>query len=423
MQQNLFTRTQPIKNSMYGGRINLPKRNDDFFREKKPWSVIIDSLLGCYLEPYFAKILNTRKPLVYVDCFAGKGQFDDGNLGSPCIALNIFKNRLEKSGVKSPAQTIEAHFIELHYAKELRKNLESYYGMQNLDIVVDASDYEKQIQQILHRKSNANIFLYLDPYGVKHLDFNFLSSLSKKFNSAELLINFNSHGFLRVACKFLKIDVPAEINWSYLAEYDNDFNIPLNKSEEMLNKVAGGNYWQDLTRLYYNKDMSFYQLEETLSQAYCKNLKRYYTYVLNMPIRIKENYSPKYRMIYATNHPDGAILMADNIYKRIGQLHEIQYGGQQLLFGLDYDVYNAEKLIMEYLSKINVIERLSVVQAKFFTDYGVICNSSDFSNIVANLEKSGALEIIRNPDKTKTGRPRRFYNECTGQTLKLKWKN
>lgn len=401
----------------------MPKRNDDFFLVKKPWSAIKDSLLGCYLAPYSAKILCTGNPLVYVDCFAGKGKFADGNLGSPCIALNIFKNRLEKSGVKCPNQTIEAHFIELHYAKELSKNLESYSGVQNLNIVVDAGDYEKQIQKILHSQSKANIFLYLDPYGVKHLDFDFFSSLSKKFNSAELLINFNSHGFLRVACNFFKIAVPPEIKWGYLAEYDNDFHITSNKTEEMLNKVAGGDYWKDIIRRFYNRDINFYDLEEILSQEYCTRLNRYYTYVLNMPIRVKGSSGPKYRMIYVTNHPDGATLMADNIYQRKGPLHEIQYGGQQLLFGLDYNASNTENLVKEYLSKIDVFERLNIVKARFFTNYGVICNSSEFSKIVAKLENSGSLEIIRNPDKTKTGCPSRFYTEHTGQTLKLKWKN
>ena len=86
-----------------------------------------------------------------------------------------------------------------------------------------------------------------------------------------------------------------------------------------------------------------------------------------MPIRVKGSSSPKYRMIYVTNHPDGATLMANNIYQRKGQLHEIQYGLQQLLSGVDYDAHNTEKLVTEYLSKIDVSERLNVVQAKFFT--------------------------------------------------------
>ena len=66
----------------------MAKKNDDFFVKKKPWSKVKDELLGCYLKPYVAKILHTRKPLAYVDCFAGKGKFDDGNPGSPLIALD-----------------------------------------------------------------------------------------------------------------------------------------------------------------------------------------------------------------------------------------------------------------------------------------------------------------------------------------------
>lgn len=50
----------------------MSKKNDDFFVEKKPWSEVKDQLLGCYLKPYVAKILHTRKPLVYVDCLLEK---------------------------------------------------------------------------------------------------------------------------------------------------------------------------------------------------------------------------------------------------------------------------------------------------------------------------------------------------------------
>ena len=45
-----------------------------------------------------AKILYTRNPLVYVDCFAGKGKFDDGNPGSPLIALDFFNRDLLLQG-------------------------------------------------------------------------------------------------------------------------------------------------------------------------------------------------------------------------------------------------------------------------------------------------------------------------------------
>lgn len=69
------------------------KDTKNFFVKKKEWSEIKDELLACYLTPYLSKILNTRKPVNYIDCFAGKGKFDDGKLGSPLIALKIISDQ------------------------------------------------------------------------------------------------------------------------------------------------------------------------------------------------------------------------------------------------------------------------------------------------------------------------------------------
>ena len=91
----------------------MAKKNDDFFVEKKPWSEVKDQLLGCYLKPYVAKILHTHKPLVYVDCFAGKGKFDDGKQGSPLIALEIMEQGLNSSTMSGRLQIAPA-FIDLN---------------------------------------------------------------------------------------------------------------------------------------------------------------------------------------------------------------------------------------------------------------------------------------------------------------------
>ena len=70
--------------SKVGGHL-MSKDNRDFFKEKKDWSEIKDTLLGAYLKPYFQKVLMTKRPIFYVDCFSGKGRFDDGKPGSPVI--------------------------------------------------------------------------------------------------------------------------------------------------------------------------------------------------------------------------------------------------------------------------------------------------------------------------------------------------
>ena len=401
--------------------------NVEFFAKKRVWSVVKDELLRCYLVPYCAKILSTGNPLLYIDCFAGRGNFDDGNNGSPIIALDIFQNYLQKSPVRSHKNFVTAYFIELNYPEELEKNLNPYYQIEpKLKIFVQAGNYEEQIRQILHGKKEMNLFLYLAPYGVKHLDLNFLGSLSgnHQFRSIEFLLNFNSCGFLRVACQFLKINFPDKINWSYLTEYDNFFDTSRNKSEKMLNRIAGGDYWKEMIRRYYAEgNKSFYDLEEDFTQEYCKRLRNYYSYVLNMPIRIKESHSPKYRMIYATNHPDGAILMANNICKRKGEMHEMQLRGQQILFSLDYNGNDIMEIIKKYLSTIKKPKRLNLIMADFFNTYGVLCNPSEFSGIFKNLEEEGKLEVIRSPAKTKSGKPSTFCTESEYKTIKLKWKS
>ena len=41
----------------------MSKDNRDFFKEKKDWSEIKDTLLGAYLKPYFQKVLMTKRPI------------------------------------------------------------------------------------------------------------------------------------------------------------------------------------------------------------------------------------------------------------------------------------------------------------------------------------------------------------------------
>ncbi len=168
----------------------MAKKNDDFFVGKKAWSVVKDELLGCYFKPYVSKILHTYKPLVYVDCFAGKGKFEDGNDGSPLIALEIIDECLVSTTMQSTQ--IEATFIDLNYAEDLKENLKAYPWVK-----IVSGKYEDNIKSILRGKENCNVFLYIDPYGIKALQCSFFDNFAKgQFNSIELLINMNSFGFI-----------------------------------------------------------------------------------------------------------------------------------------------------------------------------------------------------------------------------------
>lgn len=401
----------------------MAKKNDDFFVEKKPWSRVKDELLGCYLKPYVAKILHTHKPLVYVDCFAGKGKFDDGNPGSPLIALDIFQKGLAETKIDGKAQ-IGAAFIDLNYASDLETNLSAYSGVK-----IVSGAYEDTIDELLKNKCGCNVFLYIDPYGIKALNCSKFDEFANgQFNSVELLINMNSFGFIREGCRVMgrQFTVDDDSFFDDLVEYEPTMLDTSDKSMETLNQIAGGDYWKSIIEQYTGGKINGYKAEEYFSEQYCQRLSESYTYVLNMPIRLKEGQHTKYRMIHATNHPSGCVLMADNICNRWELLKDIQ-NDRQMSF-LQEDINNQiiddttiRERVIEHFSQCSKWTSLTEEEAVFFVRYGAICKSGEIAKVLRALEKEGHLAVHRNPSLTEKGKPSSFMSEGHGKTVSVKW--
>ena len=401
----------------------MTKKNDDFFIEKKPWSKVKDELLGCYLTPYVSKILCTYKPLAYFDCFAGKGKFDDGNLGSPLIALDILHNSLAKSRIDSEP-SISATFIDKNYANDLKNNTSKYP-----EVSIVSGSYEDTIEELLKSKKGCNVFLYIDPYGIKALDCKKFDAFAMgHFNSIELLINMNSFGFIREACNALGTVFNTEDSSFFddLIEYDPTIFDATDKSIDALNRIAGGDYWKEIIMKYKSGMIDGYKAEEEFSEKYCQRLRKNYKYVLNMPIRIQRNQHPKYRMIHATNHPDGCVLMADNICNRWELLKNIQNKGQLTLFQEDFNnqIIDESKIshyvinhFSQYIDWISLTETI----ANYFVEYGAICKSGEITKVLKKLEKENKLSVMRKPSQTGSGRPSSFMTEGRGNVVLIKW--
>jgi len=408
----------------------MPKRNDDFFKEKKIWSEVKDELLGCYLLPYFNKILHTRKPILYIDGFAGKGKFEDGKSGSPLTALDCLGASITQFQGKHSMPTVSMKFIELNHATNLSDNL-SEEQKQCSEII--SGKFEEQVIPLLQKAATANrdqnVFLYIDPYGVKALNAALFDALPGVFKTAELLINLNSWGFLRMAFAVKKTDFRESTDelLKDLEEYDSSVVSTI----EEINAIAGGDYWQDIVYRYNKNMINGYQAEKEFSQKYKLRLREKYNYVLDMPIRLQSGHHPKYRMVYATNHPDGCILMADNIAARTDRLvYDVQRGGQMGLFEetAENEIISQELLVQkarEILDTYNDNIRLKAFLADFFNEFGVLCKSTRLrgaDSVLANLETDGYIEVKRTPDKTKTGKSSRFWEEKKDQTIEIKRK-
>lgn len=398
----------------------MSKKNNDFFVEKKDWSVVKDELLRCYFMPYVSKILHTHRPLVYVDCFAGKGKFDDGKPGSPLIALEVIDKCQESTSMESTQ--IEAIFIDLNYADDLRNNLKKYPWVN-----IISGKYEDNIDNVLKGKGGCNVFLYIDPYGIKALNCSIFDELSKNdFNSIELLVNMNSFGFIREACHALGTSFNDKIIFEDLVEYDPTKMDNSSQSIDELNAIAGGDYWQDIIKQYKAGIIDGYEAEARFSEQYCLRLRKSYKYVLNMPLRIKMGQRPKYRLIHATNHRDGCLLMVDNICNRWEALQEIQSGGQLSLFKENYDNQivddtDISNKVSVYFAQYSANTSLHEALAGFFMEYGPICSTSTIKKELKKLESNGRIIVTRKPSTTVKGKIATYMSEEKGKKVYVRW--
>lgn len=407
----------------------MAKDNKDFFKRKSEWSAIKDRLLGCYIVPYFQKVLTTGKPILYVDCFAGKGKFEDGNPGSPIIALKARDRCLSTSKQENIHGKIETCFIELNHANELTLNTSEF--LRNGALHVISGKYEENIERVLSNKEGANIFLYIDPYGIQALDTSIFDRFkSYGFKSLEMLINFNSFGFFRDACRAMGTNYSndeAFKDLTELVEYD-PANVSTSKSsEELLTRIADGDYWKNIVARYSAGNIDGYKAERILSEEYKKRLKNRYQYVLDMPIRLKPGHRPKYRMIHVCDHADGCFLMAQNMQNRKDELFtNLQQDGQFSLFShmqtvsssIENDIITVDEIrakLRDQIRDMNEEIRATKFFANFVNKHGILCNFKTLYNILDEMEKARKIEVTRDPATTSTGRASSFWEETKGK--------
>ncbi|MEK7359767.1 MAG: three-Cys-motif partner protein TcmP [Planctomycetota bacterium] len=371
----------------------------NFFESKKDWSRNKDAVLERYLTPYTAKILNTHKPLVIIDCFAGKGKFDDGSAGSPIIIANHIRSVLENDrGNKN----ISGLFIESKYAKDLETNLNGY---KNCGIL--HGTFKEHLDKILALNSQYNVFLYIDPYGVKCLDFQQFEQIkAKQFSSLEMILNFNFIAFWREGHRLLGLDYEDLFS---NGQCDDEYELDEANNIGLMNNVAHGEYWQHFIRENKNKTITAFEAEERFINKYMEEIKKLFTYAVNIPIRLKRENVPKYRLIFGSNHQDGFILMADNMSGIWKKLRNVQSGGQKALFEYDFPDtsiqpgFDLKEGILKVLKKHKDPLFLQDLLVELFRNYQIAFSEKEYKGKIKEMEGNQIL-VDRYPALTEKGK-------------------
>jgi three-Cys-motif partner protein len=358
-------------------KINTEKEKEDFFDRKKPWSKIKDNILTKYLEPYINKIKELKRPIVIVDGFAGPGKFSDGFEGSPLIICKRIDE--ERSKLNIPIFGIFIDKKKRHYTA-LKNNLQNY--IDGKIVFVFREDFGNLIEEIIELVKDSSVLFYLDPFGIRGIEFDKLQKIFERVNiaSTEVLINFNYSSFVRQAGNWNVYDSSEEIKKKVkMAKLDN------------AKKVMGGDYWLDIVE---NSQLSSTERELAVVEAYKEKYKIYFKYVCSCPVKEKDANVAKYHLIFASRHFDALDLMNDIMHGEYEKflIHEYKEG---FLFDTrpenkKKDLNKLENMIYELVKKEKPISRFEIRKTLIpynFMKYAI----KDYRACIENLLKNNKI--------------------------------
>ncbi len=179
----------------FGGVINA---NDDTVWEISPHTAAKHSILKKYIQAW-APILaqgSYHRRLVYIDGFAGPGEYKNGEDGSPIIVLKAIKEHQLRGNFRN-TEFVNI-FIEKRddRAKNLERVIKERVGTLPswIKYEIKHSEFNTEMKQILNElesegKNLAPCLCFVDPFGWNDIDYEILSNIMK-YEKAELLITF-----------------------------------------------------------------------------------------------------------------------------------------------------------------------------------------------------------------------------------------
>ena len=152
-------------------------------------------ILKQYLQAWFPIMATTNERIIYVDGFCGRGRYENGDLGSPLIALNAALNCPIPLTAKLVFRFIDNNLEEIEkLEKEIENLREAKSFPKNFDVKARYGNFQETILEIIDyfEKKNQKFppsFVFIDPFAIKGVSFPVIEKLLKQ-RKCEFLINF-----------------------------------------------------------------------------------------------------------------------------------------------------------------------------------------------------------------------------------------
>ena len=158
----------------------------------EPHTAAKHSILRRYLQAYYPKMSSAQGRLVFVDGFAGPGEYEGGEPGSPVVALNA----LTGHNYFKRMSGCEFVFLFVEERRDRFDNLKAILDERDdpTNVVVETrcGTFEEHMDKVLAdlgERGMAPAFVMVDPFGPKGLPLSLLRRLAQ-FPKTELLVSF-----------------------------------------------------------------------------------------------------------------------------------------------------------------------------------------------------------------------------------------
>jgi three-Cys-motif partner protein len=361
-------------------------------------------ILTNYLQAYCTVLGSNHLNLIYVDGFAGRGFYSEGDSmhpGSPIRAMQLFAKSDDHRS------KVTCFFVESNeeYVSELQTKVEEQQTsapLKKKPVVYGGSfaDFMSQLRQHLTQGNDlAPTFLFVDPCGVDGVKMADLSNVLARAG-CELFLFFNYEGINRIAGNAEK-------------QGSSDTLVALFGSEERVQHLIG------LLRVAEGPR----HREEIILSEFFRSLRESADAKYQLPFRIEHEAKGKtsHYLLHATKHPHGFKIMKSVMGKAarnmggVGGLELLQASnkrGGQLFEPPSFEIMRQDILteIAKGPRKVSMFRTDWVVRpTDMFTD-------DDYKRVILELEASNKIVVFDKHNLNPKPAAKRGRKDSTGIT-------
>lgn len=274
--------------------------NQEFFRERRAQAAFKHGILKRYPVLFAAKTGWDGRPVVFLDGYAGRGQYEDGSPGSPLL--------LARSAAALTFRSVSGVYVEQRRAEF--QNLTNVMGplLRAGDQLIHG-DLANHLPGILSSRRGSALFAFLDPFG---------TALDREQLVGQLLGRPRVEGPTEVMLH-ISISTVARIGGLLRRRRQDgkELSAADRKTIEHANRFLGGDWWHEHFEPVRNaNDPSATAAALRVAADYQRKIREDTGCMsVSMPIQHRPHQLPKYLLVLFTWHIDGLWFFADSIGK------------------------------------------------------------------------------------------------------------